>query len=594
MAFIIDALQDSILDLSWSTDGYILMACSGDGSVVFIQFTEEDIGIPLSEFEKNALYQRMYGKSMSDMNATSDKDLIVENAELLNSSMDGGKRTITKPIPTFLSPDVVMKNDFVRQQPKPAEMESREPQTVSSPMKQAIHKQIETRTKDGKRRITPMFIPLTQDCETEPTGGALAEIQSSSGVSTKIVVEQIKSPERFAFTDTNYAKQTPPTVQEKMDCRLSKASNAPPAKTGSSLNTTTTTTETSVPPSAVQPKPQLGRNLLVSGKPDALQNGVSRSVGQYRVVAINNFLKLSSNPIHRVSCFQNDMKTALWQNVTSSAVCTFNTCLKYVLVACLDGTVRFLDIRTGCLVLPIMTMATAVVQSAFNLVADPEEELAGVVTEAGVVRVWDIGKQKVKLSVTCSDLLRTTAANQPSISILMMTLANNGVPFIVLGNGTSYCYSVALDSWLVLNGKDLLQQRSLIKYAPTTSLNPNTIIQKDMKRYPLTSVQTTVLSMIPSAAVAAHINSSTANSSLKEWESLSQLAFIENQIRLCEAIHSPEELKYWYSTLGYHLAVAGTEVRLRMLLDDLLGPLYTTTAQQEQRTILVSVQGTVV
>lgn len=33
----------------------------------------------------------------------------------------------------------------------------------TTPIKAAIHKQIETRTADGKRRITPMFIPLDQD-----------------------------------------------------------------------------------------------------------------------------------------------------------------------------------------------------------------------------------------------------------------------------------------------------------------------------------------------------------------------------------------------------------------------------------------------
>lgn len=34
--------------------------------------------------------------------------------------------------------------------------------TMATPTK-AIHKQIETRTAEGKRRITPMFIPLQED-----------------------------------------------------------------------------------------------------------------------------------------------------------------------------------------------------------------------------------------------------------------------------------------------------------------------------------------------------------------------------------------------------------------------------------------------
>lgn len=36
-------------------------------------------------------------------------------------------------------------------------------QVASATPTKAIHKQIETRTAEGKRRITPMFIPLQED-----------------------------------------------------------------------------------------------------------------------------------------------------------------------------------------------------------------------------------------------------------------------------------------------------------------------------------------------------------------------------------------------------------------------------------------------
>jgi len=44
--------EDSILDLSWSTDGYILLSCSGDGTVACLQFTPNELGTPLSEEDK--------------------------------------------------------------------------------------------------------------------------------------------------------------------------------------------------------------------------------------------------------------------------------------------------------------------------------------------------------------------------------------------------------------------------------------------------------------------------------------------------------------------------------------------------------------
>lgn len=58
------------------------------------------------------------------------------------------------------------------------------------------------------------------------------------------------------------------------------------------------------------------------------------------------------------------------------------------------------------------------------------------------------------------------------------------------------------------------------------------------------------------------------------WESQSKTTFIENQIRLCKTINSPTELKHWYSMLGFQLAHTATEKRVRMFLDDLLGPIF--------------------
>lgn len=58
------------------------------------------------------------------------------------------------------------------------------------------------------------------------------------------------------------------------------------------------------------------------------------------------------------------------------------------------------------------------------------------------------------------------------------------------------------------------------------------------------------------------------------FEAQSKISFIEHQIRLCETVNSPVELKHWFSVLGYQLASHGTEKKIRQVLDDLLGPVY--------------------
>lgn len=183
-----DLFEDSILDLSWSSHGYILLACSVDGTVVSLQFSANELGTPLTEDDKNSLYQRMYGKSANfDMTAHASKEMIIENVELLNVTNDKPKP------PVFpLIAEQIQKSNFNSTSTTNStsinnidlhngnSSSSKTPATPTKP----ISKQIETRTADGKRRITPMFIPLSID---DPA----PEFSSSSRSTTNIVVEKI-------------------------------------------------------------------------------------------------------------------------------------------------------------------------------------------------------------------------------------------------------------------------------------------------------------------------------------------------------------------------------------------------------------------
>lgn len=47
-----ELFDDSVLDLSWHSDGLYLLACSWDGTIACIIFTASEIGTPLSASEK--------------------------------------------------------------------------------------------------------------------------------------------------------------------------------------------------------------------------------------------------------------------------------------------------------------------------------------------------------------------------------------------------------------------------------------------------------------------------------------------------------------------------------------------------------------
>lgn len=47
-----DLFDDSVLDITWSSNGLYLLACSWDGSVACITFSQSEIGVPLTMDEK--------------------------------------------------------------------------------------------------------------------------------------------------------------------------------------------------------------------------------------------------------------------------------------------------------------------------------------------------------------------------------------------------------------------------------------------------------------------------------------------------------------------------------------------------------------
>lgn len=47
-----ELFDDSVLDLSWHSDGLYLLACSWDGTIACIIFSASEIGTPLSSSEK--------------------------------------------------------------------------------------------------------------------------------------------------------------------------------------------------------------------------------------------------------------------------------------------------------------------------------------------------------------------------------------------------------------------------------------------------------------------------------------------------------------------------------------------------------------
>jgi hypothetical protein len=129
-----DVFESSILDLAWSKDGMVLLACSMDGSVAAVVLTEEELGTPMTKEKKEGTLKKVYGGTIGQI--ASSKPLLVENPELLRLAQNGAVN------------DVDMETEECEKHLK----------TTGTPIKGPLDKQIEMKTSDGRRRITPIFI----------------------------------------------------------------------------------------------------------------------------------------------------------------------------------------------------------------------------------------------------------------------------------------------------------------------------------------------------------------------------------------------------------------------------------------------------
>ncbi|XP_055300313.1 protein HIRA homolog [Sitodiplosis mosellana] len=574
LAVVKDLFSDSILDLSWGQikDQTILLACSTDGTIAALLLSEDEIGKSLSAEDKNSVFQREYGKCI-DLNlseSSMDKGIVPEYSELLNveesnksaeanvlnnNNITNNNVPNNKSTPQF--GDIEM--DSVPISTKPAIPQN------TTPVK-AIEKQIETRRADGKRRITPMFVPISveQDSnelakEATSVVGSAGNISNTAALEKKMNEQMSKGSVVFdsaiidssvADTSTNtIAISNEASVQKSPPIRINTAqldnrlTKVPPARA--------TITTVPVKESGDIDEPALRRTIIKNvsaGKSVPYTKIELKVYNEFQVKIQNSFTSTSAGPICKVIGFVLNKPT--WETYIGSPVVNFCLCAKYVLICSKDSTIRFLEIQNGIAVLPILQMPSPVIQCVFSINSD----LGGVVTECGQIRVWNLNEGSIYITATCHDLFPSTSTLKPVVSYFHVTEA--GILYIMLSNGCAYSYSKNLESWITLNSRDPIIRLGI----STLPHNP----YKTMKKYPLGLIQSTTQLQQPNLPnLQDSINTS--------WKHTARLSFIENQIETSKAIQSPMELEHWYSVLGVHLSMHGDEKRIRSHLDDLLG-----------------------
>ncbi|KAG9262018.1 protein HIRA [Astyanax mexicanus] len=192
-----DLFDKSIMDITWTLNGLGMLVCSMDGTVAFLDFSQDELGDPLNEEEKNAIHQNIYGKSLAITMDTQLSSTIIENPEMLKYQQE------RRAAPTSSGAQGA---SLENQTPKLTNVVNGE--SLEDIRKNLLKKQVETRTADGRRRITPLCIAQLDTGDFSPALFNSVPILPGSSVAPQLT-PQLSSDSNTANSLCLKANQEP-------------------------------------------------------------------------------------------------------------------------------------------------------------------------------------------------------------------------------------------------------------------------------------------------------------------------------------------------------------------------------------------------
>lgn len=582
-----DLFESSVLDISWSRDGYRLIACSQDGTVAVMIFSPAEIGQKLTSDEKQAHFQKLYGKSITTSPAAT-KTLIVEDPELIKAQLDQNQK----------------QRDMLDQQNSHSNSISQngynggESNTSMSGMsKGPTDRQIETLLPGGKRRITPLYIqpPLPFNSTSSIT------FSSSKESKTKIMIETtISNP---APTPTpSYVSSSPVKTHAPL------AVPAPAATIRKEHLTTITpkTIQRALPPSKIEKasvfriRDSQGKNLVLEAENDTN----SDKLNELRLLDESN--------------------NKIWDVLISSKINSVIATQSIAASSSIDNSLHLFELRSGRRLAPPLMLDSLVAHIA------AEKDHLLVVTSNANMWLWDLSQNKALIkgeSVSCiltsdnhlhsndkppptssksqgksgGDRAQTGASSggaaktddhhsnnlqqnanhstlDGDLEIVSCSLTEHYQPILLLSTGRAFVFDYNMHCWLLISdSNDSITRWSNCK--PSLSAMKKFLGQKQVNSFedgcevasstlkrslPLTMLQSQHSFDIK--RFACFINKSGSES----LQVKATRSYLDQQLASALAIRSAHEYHYWLMQSVQHYVDTGAEARLKELCSRLI------------------------
>ncbi|XP_002732568.2 protein HIRA [Saccoglossus kowalevskii] len=486
-----DLFNNSVLDISWSKNGFDLLVCSWDGTVAFLSFTEDELGKPLASEEKAMLHKKLYGSSISINDPNHYGNTIIETPAMLKIQQQKlDKQTEQKAM----------------QQNNVTTPKKNIPIMVGEGKPNPLAKQIETRTPDGRRRITPLCIAPQVDLGTVPEPFSITSPFGSPQQSTEQTCDASSNPPSKTLESVT-ALLPSITPISALDCRLTgkaktnkiihkdKEKDKVKEKTPDKEKEKEKLKET---PKSREPKSSsttLSSSISVKRKSDTTTVGIKRprkdavvkaaavagsstipttpdrdssrhavyvtsslqlptpqpqkklslqilgraSTDPVMNIELENNINIAGMTIQRVKCVKGEQVT--WEAVLTSRGLAMAGNSNFVCIACEDKSLYIIS-PNGRRLLPgiILSSTVSVLHCSGHFVM--------IISSAGNLHVWNVKK--------CQAVIRNEnlGSVMPSkdVTISRTLLTDQGSPIITLSTGRTYTFNADLHCCSVAYG----------------------------------------------------------------------------------------------------------------------------------------------
>ncbi|XP_073134861.1 protein HIRA-like isoform X2 [Henckelia pumila] len=438
----------SVVDLSWSPDGYSLIACSLDGTVATFHFDAKELGHALTDAELNDLKRNRYGdvKGRHGYLAETPAQLVLEAACMKQSASKKVNLVVPEKQPSSkLSTDLVLatktNKTHVNNGKKIEDAIIDESNTGNCARMSIPVKQKEYRRPDGRRRIIPeaVGVPVQQermpvDDHSESLEFAIKSVhhmKDDDGVPREVRIRNSASKNadlrersdvmaRASISESFVLEKVPATGIDEGRTIVEQATHV---ASGSILSI------------RVFDKKEGEGSLPLCLEASPVEHSVNDIIGAGSIF----FMKETE-----LSCTRGTQN--LWSDRISGKVTVLAGNMNFWAVGCEDGCLQVYT-KSGRRAMPTMMLGS----SAVFIDCDEFWKLL-VVTRMGSLYVWDLFNRKCLLHDSLVSLITTdaksNAKNPVTIKVISAKLSKSGSPLVVLATRHAYLYDTSLMCWL--------------------------------------------------------------------------------------------------------------------------------------------------